>query len=154
MSRRQNMNQDLGSLYDRIGRQAGLAILLRHFYADVRQHHLIGPIFNQRISDWSAHLVKINDFWARILGGPSTYSGQMPAKHFNLRLQPLHFRTWLDLWDFNCRRYLQPQEAREMIQIAQEIGGRLSSIVAGHETSGCENAEAPITGVSWLKART
>jgi hemoglobin len=148
------MNQNLKSLYDRVGGQAGLAILLRHFYADVRQHHLIGPIFNQRISDWPAHLVKIGDFWARILGGPSTYSGQMPAKHLSLGLETLHFRTWLELWEFNCLRSLQPQEAREVIQLAQEIGSRLSRIVAGHETPGSENAEAPLTGVGWLKART
>src|ERR1051326_8418498 len=53
-----------GSLYDRIGDQGGIAALLRHFYADVRQHQLIGPISNRRIRDWPAHLE--ND--RRVLG--------------------------------------------------------------------------------------
>jgi hypothetical protein len=32
--------------------------------------------------------------------------------------------------------YLKPQEAREMSQLAQEIGRRLRSIIANEETTG------------------
>jgi truncated hemoglobin YjbI len=36
-------------LYQRIGGHEGISRLLRHFYADVRQDPMIGPIFNARI---------------------------------------------------------------------------------------------------------
>jgi hemoglobin len=130
------MNQSIRSLYDRIGGRQGLTALLWHFYADVRQHDLVGPIFNRQIEDWPAHLAKIGEFWARITGGPSNYFGQMPAKHFGLGIDPRHFVAWLGLWDCNCRSYLNPQEAQEMSQLAHEIGRRLRSIIASEETAG------------------
>ncbi|MGB8356547.1 MAG: group III truncated hemoglobin [Chthoniobacteraceae bacterium] len=124
------MGENIATLYDRIGGHQGLARLLKHFYADVRQHHLIGPIFNRQIGDWPGHLAKIGEFWARITGDPSNYSGQMPLKHLALGLEPQHFAVWLELWGFNCRCYLPPEEAGEMSRLAHEIGGRLSNIVS------------------------
>jgi hemoglobin len=117
------------SLYDRIGGRDGLAKFLQHFYADVRQHAVIGPIFNQQIHDWPAHLEKIGSFWARLTGGPSVYSGQMPMKRLNLGIGTQHFGAWLQLWTFNCRSHFAEAEAEEMICMAQEIGRRLKSIL-------------------------
>ena len=125
------MNQDSPSLYDRIGGRDGISTLLRHFYADVRQHRLVGPVFDERIKDWPGHLATIGEFWARVTGGPSSYSGRMPAKHLTLDLDPRHFGAWLELWDSNCRCYLKPREAQEMSALAHEIGRRLRSIVSG-----------------------
>jgi hemoglobin len=123
------MNTIENTLYYRIGGQEGIAKLLHHFYADVRQHNLIGPIFNQRIIDWSAHLIKIGEFWARVTGGPSEYSGQMPLKHLELGLELEHFKIWLQLWDMNCQNHLKPPEAEEMSLLAHDIGSRLQSII-------------------------
>lgn len=123
------------SLYERIGGRDGLARLLHHFYADVRQHTLIGPIFNQQIEDWPAHLEKIGSFWARLTGGPSGYSGQMPRKHLPLGLEARHFDVWLQLWTFNCRSHLKEAEAEEMICMAHEIGQRLKIIVGAGSSS-------------------
>lgn len=117
------------SLYDRLGGREGLQRLLRHFYADVRQHAVLGPIFNRQIADWPEHLEKIGSFWARLTGGPSGYAGQMPAKHLRLGIESRHFQAWLQLWDFNCGAHLPKAEAQEMICLAHEIGRRLESIV-------------------------
>ena len=117
------------SLYDRVGGKEGLAVLLRHFYADVRQHEKLGPIFNRQIQDWPAHLEKIGTFWARLTGGPSNYAGGMPMKHMNLGIAPEHFSAWLQLWSFNCTSHLPKTEAQEMIDLAREIGHRLKSAV-------------------------
>jgi hemoglobin len=117
------------SLYARLGDHAGLTRLLNSFYADVRQHAVLGPIFNERIHDWKAHIAKIAEFWARATGGPSFYVGQMPVQHLTLGLKPEHFAHWLELWDFNCRRHLAPTEAEEMSQLAHGIGARLRQIV-------------------------
>ncbi len=126
------MDSHFKSLYHRIGRE-NLATLLRHFYADIRQHKLVGPIFNAQIEDWPAHLETIQSFWARMTGGPSQYSGQMPAKHLSLGLRLNHFQVWLQLWEFNCRSYLARTEAREMIQLAHDVGSRLKRIVGVSE---------------------
>ena len=124
------------SLYERIGGREGLAFLLRRFYADVRQHELIGPIFNKQIHDWPAHLETIGAFWARLTGGPSNYSGQMPAKHINLGIDAQHFNAWLQLWRFNCSSHLKETEAQEMIGLAHEIGQRLKGIIAAASQPG------------------
>lgn len=121
------------SLFERIGGREKLVELLRHFYADVRQHQLIGPIFNERIKDWPAHIEKIAGFWARVMGAPSEYTGQMPARHLPLGLQRMHLEAWLQLWDFNCRRHLAPAEADELSGLAQQIGERLMAFVLGGE---------------------
>lgn len=118
------------SLYERIGGREGLAFHLKHFYSDVRQHALLGPIFNKQIQDWPEHIEKIASFWARLTGGPSDYAGQMPAKHLNLGIEAQHFSAWLQLWHFNCSSHFKEPEAQEMISLAHEIGRRLKSIVA------------------------
>ena len=117
-------------LFDRIGGRPMLEKLLRRFYADVRQHREIGPLFTSHITDWTAHLAQIADFWSGTLGGPAPYCGPMPAKHVPLGLEEKHFEAWLGLWERHCRAHLPAQEAGEVIFIAEAIGRRLRQIVA------------------------
>lgn len=119
------------TLYERIGGREGIAKLLHQFYADVRQHQVLGPIFNAHIQDWTAHLLKIGEFWARQTGGPSRYTGGFAGAHIPLGIEKAHLQHWLGLWEFNCRRSLPEQEAGEMIALAQRIGGQLMRIVEG-----------------------
>lgn len=116
-------------LYERAGGRLGLQKLLRHFYADVRQHNLIGPIFNEHIDDWPSHLEVIADFWSGITGGPARYRGGMPYKHFPLGLHREHFEAWLHLWERNCRQHLPADAAEDMITVAHTIGGRLHMMI-------------------------
>jgi len=118
------------SLYDRIGGRPALQQLLKYFYADVRQHAEIAPIFTANIGDWPAHLEKIADFWSGVTGGPALYSGAMPFKHMPLGLEEKHFQAWLGLWARQCRARLAPAEAEELIAIAETIGQRLRQMVA------------------------
>ena len=118
------------SLFARLGGRPRLLHLLRHFYADVRQHQEIGPIFTARIADWPQHLEKIADFWSNVTGGPIRYEGPMPQKHFPLSLEPRHFEAWLDLWRRHCRIHLPATEAAELIMAAESIGERLRWLAA------------------------
>lgn len=120
------------SLFDRIGGRPVLQHLLKHFYADVRQHTEIAPIFAANITDWPAHLEKIADFWSGVIGGPVRYGGPMPMKHVPLGLEERHFQAWLGLWSRHCRAHLRAGEAEELIAIAETIGTRLRQIVAFH----------------------
>ncbi len=121
-----------GSLFRRIGGRDRLLFLLRHFYADVRQHHFIGPIFDRQIQDWPTHLEKIADFWSNVTGGPMRYSGPMPMKHVPLGLDAAHFETWLELWRRHCRAHLGAREADELIAAAEAIGDRIRWVIDRH----------------------
>ena len=122
------------SLFNRLGGRPKLLHLLKYFYADVRQHREIGPIFAAHITDWPSHLEKIADFWSGVTGGPARYSGGMPVKHMSLGLEEKHFEAWLGLWARHCRAHLAPTEAEELIAAAENIGQRLRQMVA---LSGC-----------------
>lgn len=124
------------SLYERIGGHPALLRLLRYFYADVRQHAEIGPIFNAHIKDWPAHLEKIADFWSGVTGGPALYRGGMPWKHIPLGLKEVHFKAWLGLWCANCQAHLPKTEANEMVEVAEQVGQRLRTLIANHSNGG------------------
>jgi hemoglobin len=116
-------------LYQRIQGREGIFNLLRHFYADVRQDPLIGPIFNSQIKDWKHHLEVIGSFWETLLGGSRSYARPMPMKHLPLQLTQEHFERWLFLWQANCRAQLPADVARGMIDLAHHIAGRLRLIL-------------------------
>jgi hemoglobin len=124
------------TLYGRLGGRPALQQLLKYFYADVRQHAEIAPIFAAHIEDWPAHLEKIADFWSGVTGGPALYSGGMPFKHAPLGLEERHFQAWLGLWARHCRARLAPTEAEELVSIAETIGQRLRQMVAMYGGSG------------------
>ncbi len=119
-------------LFDRLGGRPRLLQLLRYFYADVRQHQEIAPIFAAHIHDWPAHLEKIADFWSGATGGPARYAGPMPFKHVSLGLEERHFAAWLGLWARHCRAHLPAREAGELIALAEGIGQRLRQIITLH----------------------
>ena len=122
------------TLYERLGGHDGLEQVLHAFYADVRQHAVLGPIFNAHIRDWPAHIAKIAEFWARQTGGPSIYPGGFGVAHLQLDISEEHLRLWLGLWDFNCQRNLPAREAAEMSGLALRIGEQLLRILAGRSS--------------------
>lgn len=124
------MSQD-ESLYARLGGHEGILKLLKPFYIDVRQHAVLGPIFNSHIEDWPVHLDNITEFWALQTGGTSKYRGGFAGAHMSLGLKPEHFQHWLGLWEFNSARQLPPKEAAEIIALAHEFARRLFSVTQG-----------------------
>jgi len=125
---------ETASLYYRLGGHEGILKLLKTFYIDVRQHAVLGPIFNSHITDWPAHLDKITEFWALQTGGESKYRGGFAGAHLSLGLQPEHFQQWLGLWEFNNARQLPPTEAAEMTALAHEFARRLFSVTQGRRS--------------------
>ncbi len=120
------------SLYIRVGGRDGLRELLHAFYADVRQHAEIGPIFASHVDDWPSHLEKIADFWSGVTGGPRLYSGPMPFKHAALGLEYRHFEAWLSLWRKECQGRFSEREADAMIALAEAFGERIQEILRVH----------------------
>lgn len=130
------------SLYERLGGHEGILKLIKPFYADIRQHARLGPIFNTHIPDWPMHLDKITDFWALQTGGVSRYRGGFGAAHVSLGIGAEHFQHWLALWKFNNARQLEPGEAAEMNALAQQLAGRLSAITQGRRSLTIEFPES------------
>ena len=46
-------------LFERLGGRIALLRLLHHFYADVRQHQLLGPVFERQIENWPSTLKRL-----------------------------------------------------------------------------------------------
>lgn len=122
-------NAPEATLFERLGGRSRLEQLVLYFYADVRQHREIGPIFNAHVRDWPAHRAKIADFWSGVTGGPPAYGGAMPARHVALGLTENHFAAWLDLWQRHCRVHLPAREAEELIALTHGIARRLRQIL-------------------------
>ncbi|MEE2565661.1 group III truncated hemoglobin [Hyphobacterium marinum] len=88
-------------------RAAGMGIddayidrLVETFYARVRAHPLLGPIFQDAIGDeWGPHLARMKTFWSSVALNSGTYSGKPVPAHKKLtQVQPWHFNIWLGLF--------------------------------------------------------
>ncbi len=79
-------------------------LLVETFYAKIRQHAVLGPIFNNIIKDWPAHLELLTDFWETQLFLKRKYHGNPVTAHqevdhkMNGTLTPEHFGLWLNEW--------------------------------------------------------
>ena len=80
--------------------QAGLAELVRIFYARIRADAELGPIFNGAIDDWPGHLEKLADFWSSVMLTSGRYKGNPVAEHrkHSDRITPELFDRWLGIW--------------------------------------------------------
>lgn len=119
------------TLYERMGQFEGILAFIKPFYADVRQHAELGPVFNQTIEDWPAHMKRIAGFWSRQMGGPSDYDGGFAWAHLRLGIPPELVDQWLELWDFNCARSLDEPEKNEVSALAHQLGSNLQRILSG-----------------------
>ncbi len=87
-----------GILADILNR-ADIQQLVDRFYARVRKHTELGPIFDQRIGDrWPEHLQKMYSFWGTLLLEEYSYSGHPFEPHASLPIGEAHFSAWLCLF--------------------------------------------------------
>lgn len=94
-------------------------ILVRRFYAKVRDHEMLGPIFNGIIDDWDHHLIHLSDFWEMILLNSGPGAGKFnPAKvHREVddkvgnSIDQVHFGNWLQLWFQTIEEHFEGKNA-------------------------------------------
>ncbi|TVP50676.1 MAG: group III truncated hemoglobin [Mongoliibacter sp.] len=80
--------------------------LVRSFYTRIRQHEVLGPIFNTVIDDWEVHLERLTDFWEIVIlnSGPGAGKFNPVPVHKEVdrstgnSIQQAHFGHWLELW--------------------------------------------------------
>lgn len=98
--------------------------LVEAFYERVRQDEVIGPIFNDAISDWPHHLDKLADFWHSVMHGSGRYQGGLMMRHFmhRDRIRPEHFERWLALWQTTTAEKMPPEMAEMLQARAARVG--------------------------------
>lgn len=82
---------------------ADVEAIVRRFYGDVAQDHLLGPVFEDvaRV-DWNAHIPRLVAFWCRYLFKQPGFEGDPHQRHLETHEQhpftPELFWRWLDLF--------------------------------------------------------
>jgi hemoglobin len=85
-----------------------VSLLVSHFYKKVRKDTVLGPFFNETITNWNQHLDHLTTFWEtslfmskklehKYLGNPLEVHVEVDKK-FRHSITELHFGIWLNLW--------------------------------------------------------
>ena len=104
--------------------------LVRTFYAEIRRHQTLGPIFEARIADWEDHMRRLTAFWSSVALGTGTYSGSPMQKHLPLPVDSRHFDMWLDLFAETARTVCPPSQAAYLVERAHRIAESLEMAIA------------------------
>jgi len=114
-----------------IASREDLELLVSTFYARVRKHDSLGPIFNEKIHNWEEHLVRITDFWETTIFLGKKYHGNPMKKHLDLdehvgnTIEQIHFGHWLQLWFETVDHYF----AGEKAHLAKERARNMAHIL-------------------------
>ena len=111
--------------------EAMIARLVDGFYDRVRADPLIGPVFNDRISDWGPHLEQMRLFWSSVALMSGVYHGRPMPKHLPLPVDARHFDRWLELFEATARDLCPPAAADHFIERARRIAESLELGIAG-----------------------
>ncbi len=79
---------------------AFISNLVESFYRRVREHDVLGPIFNTAVEDWDAHMPNMKDFWSSVAMSTGRYSGKPVPAHQKLTgVSQDDFAVWLGLFE-------------------------------------------------------
>lgn len=97
------------------------------FYTDVRQHEVIGPVFNDAIGDhWPEHFETLTDFWVTVLYGVYAYKGNPFLAHRKLsNLEDFHFDIWLTHFKASAEKCLPVALSEKACEKAERIAASL-----------------------------
>lgn len=107
-----------------------IARVVAAFYAQIRQHPGLGPVFAAHVTDWPAHEEKITHFWANAILFERAYDGNPAQIHKQSHsVRPGMFEPWLALFDMTLKRELRPDQAAAWSALAHTIGRSLRASV-------------------------
>lgn len=107
--------------------EAEILTLVRDFYAAIREHPVLAPIFFARIpdteEDWQRHEARIADFWAAAILKTRSFEGNPMRAHLQVStIEPHHFDLWLDLFEETAHSCLETHKAACFTALARRIG--------------------------------
>lgn len=101
--------------------------VLARFYARIRVHPQLGPIFNGHVgttdAEWDEHIATITRFWRGAILREPGYDGNPMRAHMqagNVRSE--HFDPWIALFEEVAADALPPDTARAWIALVHRIG--------------------------------
>ncbi|MBL4740780.1 MAG: group III truncated hemoglobin [Sneathiella sp.] len=103
--------------------------MVDRFYEKVREHSILGPIFDTKIGDrWSEHMPKMYRFWSSVLNSSGLYSGNPMQKHKPLtdKVKPEYFTHWLDLFRETLEELFDNKDVEFIFEKAERIAQSLS----------------------------
>ena len=115
--------------FDRVTSEE-ISDLVDRFYAKVQLDPTIGPIFNEAIDDWPAHLALLKDFWSTVLLTERRYKGDPLSKHLELPIDHEHFERWLELFAETAHETMTPQHAQIVIAKSHRIAQNFKLAIA------------------------
>ena len=101
--------------------EADIRLMVDRFYENIRKDELVGPVFAEKVEDWSKHLPRMYAFWGSILFGKTEYSGNPFAKHMPLEIGKEHFERWLELFLGTVDSLFEGQKAEHAKSAAKSI---------------------------------
>ena len=108
--------------------------VVTRFYAEVRAHPVLGPVFAAHVTDWPAHEAKIARFWANAILGERSYDGSPMAAHVRAgNVRPGMFEPWLALFDSVLRNELTEAQAASWSALVHRIGRSLRAGVVDRD---------------------
>ena len=104
------------------------------FYAAIRTHPGLGPVFAVHVDDWPSHEAKVADFWANTILHERSYDGSPVEAHVRAgNVRPGMFDSWLGLFDSTLKAELTPDQAAAWSALAHRIGRSLRAAVVDRE---------------------
>lgn len=99
-----------------------IRIVVDDFYMSVRDDELLGPIFAQRVQDWTIHLAKMRDFWSTLTLRSGRYAGRPLEVHARIaNLSQEYFHRWLTLWTRTVEKHVAPREQKRFVEPASRM---------------------------------
>ena len=109
-----------------------IARVVATFYAAIRQHPGLGPVFATHVTDWPAHEEKIAAFWRNAILLERSYDGNPMQAHLTAgNVKGPMFPVWLGLFDSVLAQELRPDQAEAWSALAHRIGSSLRMGVEG-----------------------
>jgi hemoglobin len=130
--------------------EALLARIIPRFYARVRQDSALGPVFNDAVHDWPAHLKKLIAFWSSVMLGSGRYKGSPVAAHLahRDRITPALFDRWLALWAETTDELASPAAAAALQARAARIAESLQLALFFTLDRGADTRDAAVAADS------
>jgi hemoglobin len=105
-----------------------IVVLIDDFYARVRRHEALGPVFDAAIAEdeWPEHLKTMRRFWSSVMLTSGRYSGNPVAVHRAVvGIQRPLFADWLALFTQTAFELFEAGPASELAAKAQRIATSL-----------------------------
>jgi hemoglobin len=113
--------------------EAMIEQLVRTFYCRARLDPLIGPIFENTVDDWEAHIRRLGAFWSSVTLMSGRYHGQPMATHLPLPIDTPHFDRWLEIFAETARELCPPAAAAHFLARAHRIADSLELGIAARK---------------------